>query len=78
MALVYPVSVFLRNVTTVVAEGLLYEGESVNRSQMDIKRKICDIRTWKKHLFLDVSSTNIDTHVPSLYQCVETRSIEIV
>jgi hypothetical protein len=42
---------------------------------MDIKRKTCDIRTWKKkHLFHDISSTNIDTLVPSLYQCVETRS----
>jgi hypothetical protein len=39
----------------------LYEGQSVNRSQMDIKRKTCDIQTWKKHLFLDISSTNIDT-----------------
>jgi hypothetical protein len=45
----------------------VYEGESVNRTQMDIKRKTCDIRPGKKHLFLDVSSTNIDTHVPSLY-----------
>jgi hypothetical protein len=27
-----------------------YEEVSVNRSQMDIKRKTCDIRTWKKHL----------------------------
>jgi hypothetical protein len=25
-----------------------YEGESANRSQMDIKRKTCDIHTWKK------------------------------
>jgi hypothetical protein len=32
--------------------------------------------TEKKHLFLDISSTNIDTLVPSLYWCVETRSIE--
>jgi hypothetical protein len=54
-----------------------YEGESVNRSQMDIKRKTRDIRNWKKHLFLDISSTNTDTLVPSLYQCVETRSIEV-
>jgi hypothetical protein len=45
---------------------------------MDIKRKTRDIRTWEKHLFLDISSTNIDTLVPSLYQCVETRSIEVV
>jgi hypothetical protein len=44
---------------------------------MDIKPKTCDIRTYKKHLFLDISSTNIDTFVPSLYQCVETRSIEV-
>jgi hypothetical protein len=44
---------------------------------MDIKRKTCDIRTWKKlNFFLDIS-TNIDTLVPLLYQPVETRSIEI-
>jgi hypothetical protein len=30
-----------------------------------------------KHLFFDISSTNIDTLVPSLYQCFETRSVEI-
>jgi hypothetical protein len=28
---------------------------------MDIKRKTFDIRTWKNHLFLNISSTNIDT-----------------
>jgi hypothetical protein len=49
----------------------------VKRPQMDIKRKTCDIRTWKKQLFLDISSTNIGTLVPSLYQWVETRSIEV-
>jgi hypothetical protein len=41
-----------------------YDGESVNRSQTDIKRKTCDIRTWKKHLFFDISSTNIDNTCP--------------
>jgi hypothetical protein len=30
-------------------------------SQIDINRKACDIGTWKKHLFLDISSTNIGT-----------------
>jgi hypothetical protein len=40
---------------------LLYDGESVNRSQMDIRRKTCDIRSWRKYLFLDITSTNIDT-----------------
>jgi hypothetical protein len=44
---------------------------------MDIKRKTYDIRTWKKYLFLDISSTNIDTLVQSLYQCVATRCIEV-
>jgi hypothetical protein len=44
---------------------------------MEIKRKTCDIRTRKKHLFLDISSTNIDTIVPSLYQCVEIRRMEV-
>jgi hypothetical protein len=31
----------------------------------------------KKHLFLDISSTNNDTLVSSLYKCVETRSIKV-
>jgi hypothetical protein len=31
----------------------------------------------ERHLFLDISYINIDTLVPSLYQCVETRSIEV-
>jgi hypothetical protein len=53
------------------------ERESVNRSQIDIKRKTCDIRTWKRHLLLDISSTNIDTLFPSLYQSVQTRSIQV-
>jgi hypothetical protein len=45
---------------------------------MGVKRKTCDNRTWKKtHLFLDLS-TNTDTLFPSLYQCVETRNIEVV
>jgi hypothetical protein len=44
---------------------------------MDIKRKTCDIGIWKKNLFLDISSTNIDTLVPSLYRYVETRSMEV-
>jgi hypothetical protein len=57
--------------------SVLYEGKSVNRSQMDITRKICDIRIWKKHPFPDISSTNIDTLVPSLYQWVETCGIEV-
>jgi hypothetical protein len=54
-----------------------YEGDSVNGPQRDTKRKTCDIRTWKKLLFLDISSTNSDTLVPSLCLCVETRSIEV-
>jgi hypothetical protein len=44
---------------------------------MDIKRKTCDIRTCEKHLYLYISSTNIDALVPSLYQCAKTRSIEV-
>jgi hypothetical protein len=30
---------------------------------MDIQSKACDTRTEKKHLFLDISSTNTDTLV---------------
>jgi hypothetical protein len=51
----------------------MQEVESVNGSHMDIKRTPCDIRNWKIHLFLGISSTNIDT----LYQGVETHSTEI-
>jgi hypothetical protein len=47
-----------------------YKGKSVNRSQMDIKHKTCD-------LLLDISSPNIATFVPPISQCVETHSIEI-
>jgi hypothetical protein len=50
-----------------------YEEESVNRPQMYVKHMI--VETGKEHLFLDISSTNIDTLVPSLYQCVEISSI---
>jgi hypothetical protein len=31
----------------------------------------------EKHLFLDISSANIDTLVPWLYQCVEIHSTEV-
>jgi hypothetical protein len=31
---------------------------------MEIKCKTCDIRTWTKHLFLDISTTNIDKLAP--------------
>jgi hypothetical protein len=44
---------------------------------MDIKRKTCDIQTWKKHLFLDISSIIIDKVVHSLYHCLETRGMEV-
>jgi hypothetical protein len=44
---------------------------------MNIEGKTCHIRTWKKHLIFYIFSTNIDTLVPSLYQCVEARSIEV-
>jgi hypothetical protein len=45
---------------------------------MDMKRKICDVGSWEKHIFLDISSTNNNTLVPSVYWCVETRSIKAV
>jgi hypothetical protein len=51
-----------------------HEGESVNKSQMDIKHVIFEPG---KNVFLDISSTNIDTLIPSLYQCVDTCSIEV-
>jgi hypothetical protein len=56
---------------------LIWEGEPVNRPKMDINRKTCNIRTWEKHLFLDISSIDIDILVPSLYQYFETCSIEV-
>jgi hypothetical protein len=56
---------------------IYFEGESVKRLQMDIKRKTCDMRIWGKHSFLNISSTNIDTLVSSLYQCAKTRNTEV-
>lgn len=54
-----------------------YVGDSsVNRSQVDIKHKIYDIRTWKKHLFIGI--INIVTLVPSFYQSVETSNIVVL
>jgi hypothetical protein len=45
---------------------------------MNIKLEKCDIRTWKNiPVFLDTSSANVDTPVLSLYQCVETRNVEV-
>jgi hypothetical protein len=44
---------------------------------MDTDRKTCDIRTWKKHLSFDISSTNIHTLVPPPYQCVVTHRIQV-
>jgi hypothetical protein len=48
-----------------------YAEESVNRSQIDVNRNTDDIRTWKKRSFLDITSNNTDTLVPSLYQRVK-------
>jgi hypothetical protein len=45
---------------------------------MDKKRKICVIfQPGREHLFLDISSTNFDTLVPSLYQRIETSGTEV-
>jgi hypothetical protein len=38
-------------------------------SQMNVKLKTCDILTWKKHLPLYITSTNIDAKY--LSQCVK-------
>jgi hypothetical protein len=40
----------------------IYEGESVDRSRIDIERKTCDIRTWRKHLFFDYPPATL-THM---------------
>jgi hypothetical protein len=49
----------------------------MNKPQIDIKRETCEILTWEKHLFLDIYSTSIDMRVPSLYQPVETLSMQV-
>jgi hypothetical protein len=56
----------------------MYGEQPVFRSQMDMKRKTCDIRNWTKHVFLFISPTNIDKNLsPLLYQRVETLSAEV-
>jgi hypothetical protein len=54
-----------------------YEGESVNRSQVDRKRKTCDIITSKKTFVSLHILHQRCTLVPSIYQCVGTRNIEV-
>jgi hypothetical protein len=41
--------------------GKIYscEGESVNRSQMDIKLKTCDIRTCKKNIYFSANPPSV-------------------
>jgi hypothetical protein len=56
---------------------VIYEGMSVNRTQMGIKCKTHYILTWKKHLFLGISSTNIDALVTLLYWYTEAQSTEV-
>jgi hypothetical protein len=43
---------------------------------INAKHVIFEIRK-KKHLFLDISSTNTDTLVAWLYQCVRTGSTKV-
>jgi hypothetical protein len=50
---------------------------SVNTLRIVIKRKACDIRS-REETFFDISSTKIDTVVPSLYQCAKTRTLKIL
>jgi hypothetical protein len=66
-----------QNLREQLCQILILRGESVNRPQMDINIKHVIFEPGKKHLILDISFINIDTLVPSLYQCVETRSIEV-
>jgi hypothetical protein len=47
------------------------------RSYFIFYNSTCDIRIWGKHSFLDISFTNPDTLVSSLYQCVKTRNTEV-
>jgi hypothetical protein len=62
---------------TSLSYTLIYEGESVDRTQMNTKHKTSDIRKRPNHKFLDISSTSIDALVPSLYPCVENRRIDV-
>jgi hypothetical protein len=45
----------------------VYEGKSVNRSQIDIKRKTCNIRTWVKTL-IHLSDRFTSASKPSTYK----------
>jgi hypothetical protein len=54
----------------------IYEEKSVNRSEMDIKPKICDIPTCK-NIYISTYPLPTDIFVPSLYQFLKTRNIEI-
>jgi hypothetical protein len=51
---------------------MFYEGEWVSRSQIYINVNHMIFEPGEKHSFLDIASTDIDTRIPSLYQCVDT------
>jgi hypothetical protein len=44
---------------------------------LDIKRKNMWYSNPEKNVFLEISSTTIDTIVPMLYERIETRGIEV-
>jgi hypothetical protein len=54
-----------------------YEGKSISTSQMYINVKHAILEPGKKHLFLDISSINIDALFPLLYQCFETCNVTV-
>jgi hypothetical protein len=51
--------------------------ESQQIGQNEYKAQNMIYSNLQKHLFLDISFTYVDTLVPSIYQCVETRSREV-
>jgi hypothetical protein len=63
-------------VTKVSEEHTTRESQHIGHKCMqNVKHAIFE--PGKKRLFLNISTTNIDTRVPSLYQSVETRCIEV-
>jgi hypothetical protein len=56
---------------------LIEELYIVQKEEFSIICCMCDTAELGAKIFLDLSSSNIDTLVPSLYNCIETRKIEV-
>jgi hypothetical protein len=62
-------------ITALQVISILYEGESLIGHKWIYNVKHMIFEPGRKYLFFDLSSSNFDTLVPSLYQCIENPEL---